>query len=290
MLRKAVVSGKFYDIEFGKLDKQIRNSFLGTFGPGEMPIKKRSRKIYGAIVPHAGYSLSGQCAAWVYKDLAESEIPDVYVVIGSNHTGEGPEMSTYLFGDWETPFGIVKIDTEFGKELVKKCPDLANESTAHISEHSVEVQLPFLQFINKENLRDLKVLPIVVKDCSHDACCRLADAITDIGKKVCVIASTDLTHYGPAYNYVPFLHAKKDNLAKLDKQFLNLAANMDSKELIKTRSKNTICGTSAMAMVIEVCKYYGIKRGNFLRYYSSGDITEDFNNAVGYGSMIFEKK
>lgn len=290
MLRKAVVSGQFYASEFGKLDKQIRESFLGKLGPGELPIKQRKRKIYGAVIPHAGYQASGQCAAWAYKELAEAIIPDVYVVIGPNHTGMGAEMSTYLFGDWETPFGTIKVDTQFGKALIKKCPELINEADAHMSEHSVEVQLPFLQFINKSFLRNLKFVPIVLKDVSYESCCKLADAITDTSSNVCVIGSSDLTHYGPAYNYVPFLYAKKDNLYKMDKQILNLIVSMDSRELIKMKNKSTACGINAMVTAIECCKAFGIKRGNFLRYYCSGDITRDYDNSVGYGSVIFEKK
>lgn len=288
MLREGVVSGKFYASTFGDLDKQIRDGFLGEFGPGEMPVSKRDRKIVGAIAPHAGYQFSGPSAAWTYKELAEAEMPDVYVVIGPNHTGMGADMSTYLFGDWKNPFGTIKVDKQFGKDLVNKCPELKNEAEAHISEHSVEVQLPFLQFINKNKLDKLKFVPIVVKNLDYTNCCKLADAITDSDRNVCVIGSSDLTHYGPAYNYVPFLHAKKDNLYKLDKRILNFIVNMDSKELLKTKS--TVCGVSAMAVVIECCRAYGIKRGNFLRYYCSGDISKDYDNSVGYGSVIFEKK
>lgn len=290
MLRKAVVAGQFYASKFGDLDKQIRDGFLSKLGPGEMPIKKRGREIYGAIVPHAGYQFSGACAAWAYKELAEAKMPDVYIIIGTNHTGIGANISTYLFGDWETPFGIVKIDKNFGKQLIKKCPELINEAEAHMHEHSVEVQLPFLQFINREYLSGLKFVPIVLKDIDYAKVCKLADAITDTEENICVIGSSDLTHYGPAYNYVPFLHAKKDNLTKLDKRILNLVVNMDGRELLKNKEKSTVCGMNAMAVVIECCRAFGIKRGNFLRYYSSGDVTGDYDNSVGYGSVVFEKK
>lgn len=289
MERKAAFAGQFYPKTFGELDKSIRNSFLSKLGPGEFPVKTRKRDIYGIIAPHAGYQFSGPCAAWAYKELAEGKYPDVYIILGTNHSGMGGDFSTCLFEDWETPFGNVDIDSNFGKSLMTKCPLLKNELEPEMSEHSIEVQLPFLQYINKDKLRDIAFIPILVKSYDYKNICKLADAIADTDKRICVIGSSDFTHYGRDYGFVPFAFSKKENLYALDGKALDFIKKMDSKSFLEYSEKTTICGAGAIATVIEVCKNFGIKKGNLLSYYTSGDLMKDYTNSVGYASFAFEK-
>lgn len=290
MNRKPVVAGQFYEADFNLLDKQIRECFKSKLGPGDLPVKKRSRNIFGVIAPHAGYQFSGACAAWSYKEIAESKFPDLFLVIGVNHTGLGAPLSTYLFADWETPFGVVKVDRNFGKELIKKFPDLKNEAMAHLHEHSVEVQLPFLQFVNKDKIKDVKFVPIVVSSYNYDICKNLGKAIADTNKKICVIASSDFTHYGFSYGYLPFTENKKENLYKLDNGAIKEIEKLDAENFLKYVAKNraTICGAGAIAIAIEACKNLGAKKARLLQYYTSGDILNDYDNAVGYAGVIFE--
>lgn len=289
MERKAVFAGQFYPKTFGELDNSIRKSFLSKLGPGEFPVKARNRNISGIIVPHAGYQFSGACAAWAYKELGESKLADVYIVIGTNHSGIGSDFSTCLFEDWETPFGNIDINSSFGKALVSKCPLLKNELEPEMNEHSVEVQLPFLQYVNKSVLRDISFVPILVKSHDYKDICKLADAIADTDKKICVIGSSDFTHYGRDYGFVPFAFSKKENLYALDGKALELIKKMDTKGFLEYSKKTTICGSGAIALTMEVCKNFGIKKGNLLCYYTSGDILNDYTNAVGYASFAFEK-
>jgi len=289
-IRRPIVAGQFYSKDFEKLEEEIKESFLSKFGPGDLPIKKRDKKIFGIISPHAGYKFSGPCQAWSYKEIAESKMPESYIILGPNHTGLGSNFSTYVQANWETPFGIVKVDNFFGRSLLKKCNFLQDEVMAHLHEHSIEVQLPFLQYVNKDNLRDLKFLPIAISHFSIEKCKELAEAIVESNKNVCIIASSDFTHYGDDYNYVPFTYGKKENLYRLDNEAIGFIKNLDSEGFSKfiEKKKATICGVGPIIVAIEACKLLGSKKARLLHYYTSGDITEDYSSAVGYGGLVFE--
>lgn len=283
-------AGMFYQSDFDKLDKQIASCFVESkFGPGTLPENKKNKTILGGIAPHAGYNYSGPCAAYLYKEIAESKFADCYIILGTNHTGIGPEFSTYL-SDWQTPFGDIRTDTELGLKLIELFPELKNEPSAHIQEHSIEVQLPFLQFALKDNLNQLKILPILIKSQSYEDCLKLGKAISQLAKEksICIIASSDFTHYGPSYGFVPFLSKVKENLYELDKKAINYIEKLKSKEFYNHSRKTTICGAFTIITAIEACKILGAKKAKLLNYYTSGDIANDYKNAVGYASISFE--
>ena len=287
MNRKPVVSGMFYESTFDKLDKQIISCFNHKLGPGDLPIKRTNKKILGIISPHAGYPFSGPCAAWAYKEIAESKFPKTYVIISPNHTGFGAEFSTYLFADWETPLGIVKVDKDLGNKLIKNFPDLRNEAEAHLHEHSIETQLPFLQFVSKDNLKKLKFLPICIKSDNYNKLKDLAKVLSEF-EDIVIICSSDLTHYGPNYNFTPFLNSKKENLHKLDAKYIEYIKELNSKDFFESSKKSTICGKSPIVVAIEFAKEKGSKKTILLNYYTSGDISNDYTNAVGYASIVFK--
>jgi len=143
MVRKPIVSGQFYEADSEKLKTQIRECFTSKFGPGSLPGKVKKGLVKGAISPHAGYAFSGPGAAFVYKEMAESKRPDLFIMLGPNHTGLG--RTSVLLDDFETPLGIAKVDKVFGKKLIKNS-EIDHDSSAHLNEHSIEVQIPFLQF------------------------------------------------------------------------------------------------------------------------------------------------
>jgi len=289
-IRRPIVAGQFYPRGFDELEEEIKKSFLSKFGPGDLPIKKRDKNIFGIISPHAGYQFSGPCQAWSYKEIAESKFPETYIILGPNHTGLGSNFSTYLEADWETPFGVVKVDNSFGRLLLKKCKFLENEVMAHLHEHSIEVQLPFLQYVNRDSLKDLKFLPITISHYSLEECKKLAKAIVELNKDICIIASSDFTHYGSSYNYVPFTYNKKENLYKLDNEAIEFIKNLDSENFSKfiEKKKATICGVGPIIVAIEICKLLKAKKARLLHYYTSGDIVDDYSNAVGYASLVFK--
>ena len=170
MTRKPCVSGQFYEADMNQLNEQIKESFLSKRGPGTLPANKREKDILGVICPHAGYAFSGACAAWSYSSIAEAGFPDVFIIIGPSHYGTENPAATLQ--DFETPFGVVKTDAEFVNALAKKGNIIIDED-AHASEHSIEVQLPFLQFANKDRMKDIKIAPITVSgktDCKALGC------------------------------------------------------------------------------------------------------------------------
>ncbi len=288
-MKYSVFDGQFYEGSFERLDKQIKDCFIDKFGPS-LPLQKRTKNIKAVIAPHAGYMFSGPCQAWAYKEIAESKLPDVFVILGTNHTGLGARFST-LLDDFETPFGIIKVDKQFGKELMKKFKLLKNDEKAYSSEHSIEVQLPFLQFVNKDELTKVRILPILIQDVSFDLLKELGEAIGKIkDKKIIIIASSDFTHYGYNYGYLPFTENKKENMYELDNKAIDFIKKLDSEGFLNYKKEKmaTICGYNAIIALIEACKSLKVKNGKLLKYYTSGDISKDYNNMVGYAAMVFE--
>ena len=167
VLRKPIVNGQFYADGFEELDKQIIDCFNSKFGPGDLPVERSSRKvIHGVVSPHAGYQASGPGAAWAYKEIAEAKFPSCFIMLGTDHRGLGLSQASTTLAEWETPFGIVKADEGFAREIMGRCDFVKNDFKAHANEHSIEVQLPFLQFVNKDYLRKIKIVPLMIS--THD--------------------------------------------------------------------------------------------------------------------------
>lgn len=285
-VRKPIVAGSFYKAGFQALEEQIKDSFLHEKGPGALPTKRGEKEIKAIISPHAGYFFSGPCAAWGFKEIAESKMPDVYVMLGPNHTGLG--KSSIILDSWETPFGMVRADHELGKALVKKS-ELIEDPKAHLQEHSIEVQLPFLQFVSKDFLQKLRIIPITLSEEAdlNKLALDLKEVILDTNKKVVFIVSSDFTHYGPQYHYVPFSSDIPERMYKLDQGAIKLIKEMDAEGFLDYTYKTgaTICGKLGIALLL---KTLGKTKGQLLQYYTSSDIMGDYSNAVGYASILFE--
>lgn len=278
-MRPMLVSGQFYESEFDRLEKQIKDCFSHKQGPGALPLKTRKGNIKGIISPHAGYSFSGPCAAWAYKKLAESKFTETFIILGPSHMGS-TDISIAT-DDFETPFGIIKTDKEVCKTLLKNS-FIKEDNDLHRLEHSIEVQLPFLQFVNKEFLHKIKIVPILVG--SYDY--KLAEAITSLEKEFTIIASSDFTHYGKDYNYTPFVFSKKENMYQLDNEIIDLIKQLKTDEFLKFTKNKTVCGKLPIATMMDIAKWYKTKP-KLLHYYTSGDILNDYTNAVGYASISF---
>ena len=287
-MRKPIVAGQFYPASFEDLDKQINQCFTSKFGPGSLPIKRRNKDILGIIAPHAGYPFSGPCAAWAYKEIAESKFPDLYIMLGLSHSGH---QSSVSLEDWETPFGVITTDKEFNNLLIKNS-NLKQDENAHSEEHSIEVQLPFLQFVNKDYLKRLRIAPIIASHNTNfeELAKSIAKTIKESNKKVCLIASSDFTHYGFNYSYFPFSDNIKDNLYNLDNKAIDFIKQLNTHKFLDYIKETgaTICGSMPIAVTIETAKLLGAKKSRLLHYYTSGDITNDYGSAVGYGSIAIE--
>ncbi len=288
MPRKPIVAGMFYESGFDELDKQINGCFESKFGPGALPVKKREKSIFGIIAPHAGYQFSGPGAAWAYKEIAESKFADVYVILGLSHSGY---RSCVSLEDWETPFGMVTVDKEFNRVLMANSGLKQNES-ANSQEHSIEVQLPFLQFANRDNLNRLKIAPVIVSgDVDYAEIAKaIAKTIEQTRSKAIIIASSDFTHFGLNYGYFPFSDNIKEGMYALDKKAIDCIKKLDSKKFLYYIEKTgaTICGKIPIATLIETTKLLGAKSASLLHYYTSGDVINDYNSAVGYAAIVIE--
>ena len=286
MIRKPIVAGQFYPAGKEELNKQIKDSFLHERGPGKIPCDKRKGRIKAIIAPHAGYIFSGPAAAWAYKEIAESELAEVYIVAGPNHTGLG--KSSICAEDYETPLGVVKTDKEMSGLLAAET-ELVEDSVSHMNEHSVEVQIPFLQFACRDRIKDLRIVPIVL---SGDIDCAklgkdLKKAIKKSGKNVVIIVSSDMTHFGWNYCYMPFEEDIEKNLYKMDKETIKFIEKSDPKGFEKRLDeiKGTVCGRFPIVMMLNAVNAEKIE---LLKYYTSGDIIGDYANAVGYAALVFK--
>jgi hypothetical protein len=281
-MRGAVVAGQFYEESFEELDEQIKNCFTDARGPGALPTKKRQGIIKGAVVPHAGYVYSGACAAWAYKAIAESKFPDFFIIMGPSHGGSRSCLSAE---EWETPFGVVKSHKSFVKEISKKSGLDINED-AHATEHSIEVQLPFLQFSCKDYLDKIRIVPLIIgQDVDYNGLgVAIRESIGD--RNVCVIASSDFTHYGFNYGYVPFFTNRKENMYSLDKRAIDIIKGRNASKFLSYVDKKeaTICGAYPIAVLLETLED---AMAQVLQYYTSGDVVGDYNNAVGYAAIVF---
>ncbi|MFA4936102.1 MAG: MEMO1 family protein [Candidatus Methanoperedens sp.] len=264
-MRAPAVSGQFYPRSKNDLEREISRCFEGV-PPGE-------KAVLGAVVPHAGYIYSGNTAAYVYSALPEA---DTFVFLGPNHTGYGSPVS--VSGEsWSTPLGEVSSDSEFIRALPKRIIDL--DETAHKYEHSIEVQLPFLQ----HRFRDFSIVPICMgmqdEETALDVGMELAEAIRKVRKKVVIIASSDFTHYKP------------DKVAREnDAYYINSILEFDVPGFYRRLYERSasVCGYGAIAAMLTAAKALGAKKATLLKYSTSGDTTGELAAVVGYAGIVVE--
>jgi AmmeMemoRadiSam system protein B len=270
MVRRTLVSGQFYEASKELLRNQVKECL------GKVP-KPSNDVTYGVISPHAGYYYSGKCAGYSYRAIAESKKPDTYIMLGLSHSGYPSCISNE---EYETPLGIVKSDKELITELSKNIPI---NDTAHANEHSIEVQIPFLQCIDKDAI----IAPIIVGHDVTNEARYIYDAIKKFNRKVIIVASSDFTHYGSGYGYLPFSNEVRKNMYKLDQGAIRQILELDSAGFLSyvNKTQATICGKYPIAVCLQLCKMLGARKGELLKYYTSGDISKDYSNTVGYAAI-----
>ncbi len=239
----------------------------------------RNQNFLGLIVPHAGYKYSGPVAAHSYYKLASAGIFESVIILGPNHTGLGSGVSTMTEGEWSTPLGDVPIDADLAQEIVDSSDLVDVEDEAHRNEHSIEVQLPFLQFIYP---RRFKFVPICMMLQDLKTSIEVGEAIAKVAEKdgVAVLASSDWTHY-----------ESQEEAQSKDRQAIEAALQMNEKkfqEIIEECSVSA-CGYGPVTAMIHAAKLRGARSGNLLSYQTSGDVTGDKTAVVGYAAASFEK-
>jgi len=288
IVRKPAVSGQFYDGDKDNLKKRIKESFLDDRGPMSLPkIGQGNKKIKGIVVPHAGYIYSGAIAAHSYNILANNDFADTFIILGPNHSGMGSGVSVMTEGSWLTPLGTVPINEKLSQKLWKGIID--KDENAHMYEHSIEVQLPFLQFTSGDKKFDFVPICMAMQDFDTSAEIGkiIADAINKTDKKIVIVASTDFTHAGFNYMTMPPEGMRVDEYAKKqDNLAIEQILNLNPAGLIKTVHENNIsmCGYGPVAAMIVASKILGANKAELLKYGTSYEVHPS-SSCVGYGAI-----
>jgi hypothetical protein len=283
-MRYPAVAGAFYEGTRERLLRQIESCYTARLGPGKLPERKAGpKRLVGLICPHAGYMYSGPVAAFSYAALAEDGLRSCYVVLGPNHTGQGAPLAVTRH-DWETPLGTVAIDADLWKALSK--PPLEEDVIAHRHEHSIEVQLPFLQHLKD----DIRFVPICMGFQEYDVAAEVGELVASAAKDrdALVIASSDFTHVGPQYYQMPTKGRTAPAFAKdQDALAIDRILALDPKGFTNRVAERGIsmCGYGPVAAMLTAAKRLGATEAKLLRYGTSSDVSGDEDMAVGYGAI-----
>lgn len=280
-LREAAAAGSFYPAS----KKEINNLLDSFFNSPEILRQEPADDMVGVVSPHAGYIYSGKTAAYGYARLREIGRDATFVILGPNHYGIGAEVSIYPKGEWETPLGKAAIDGDFIDQICEVCNgDILMDASAHLYEHSIEVQLPFLQYLFGKNF---KFVPICMMNQSINVAKEMSEILfkaylSSIRKseKVFFIASSDFSHY------VPKKKAESDDYLAIEN-----IKSLNVKSFYETVGKKqiSICGYGPIATLMFLSNKIGAREINLLKYSTSADTTGDENAVVGYASIEFLK-
>jgi len=276
----------FYADTAAELREEIRTCFLSPLGPGRLPetAANGKRALRGLMCPHAGYYYSGAAAAHAYARLAEDGAPETAILMGPNHRAIGAPIAILSRGVFRTPLGEVPIDTSTAETIEQLVPVVREDENAHIPEHSLEVQLPFLQTVAPK----ARIVPIVFGRVYYDS--ETVEVLKALGKALAsllgdpayhrvLIASTDLMHYVP-----------RDEAYRMDEIALQAVREVDGERLMEEvfRRDISMCGVMPTATMLFALREEGITQGEVLCHYSSGDVPGgDTRHVVGYAACAF---
>ena len=266
--RAPAVAGTFYEGTPERLTAQVAACLA------ENPEPEAMERFIGAVVPHAGLMYSGHVAAAFY---ARAELPRRFIILCPNHTGFGHFAAINRQGDWRTPLGSVPIDTPLADALMEKSPLLADDDRAHAREHSLEVQLPFLQQLDS----DFTFVPICLGANRYEYCEEIGGAIAAVveaaGESVGILASSDLNHYEDQKTTL-----RKDQLA------IDEILKLDPRGLwrVVEESDISMCGFIPATTMLIAAKQLGAKHARLIKHATSGDINGDYSHVVGYAAIV----
>lgn len=271
------MSGIFYPNNPVELKQLIDQSFRDqNFGPNKMPPSKSKRRIYGIVSPHAGYVYSGAVAANGFYEVSSMEFDNV-VMIGPNHYGIGSGVAMMHNGTWETPLGQIEINPYLALEISKNSRIIDFDDFAHSRDHCLEVQIPFLQYIKKN---EFKIVPIVLIMQDRETASEIGKSIAEstANTNTLLIASSDFTHY-----------ESNNEAYRKDGELIKAILSLDISKFYAVLEELVVsaCGYGAIASIMKAVKELGATKGELLKYATSGNITGDMSAVVGYSSIIF---
>ena len=270
LVRQPAVAGAFYPGSKSELQKQV-NRFLQ-----EVKKEPLTGRMIGIIVPHAGYTYSGRVAAHAFRQI-EGEGFRTVVLIGPSHRSHFKGVAVYPKGEWTTPLGSLKIDESLAAELIEATDIIVANPTPHETEHSLEVQLPFLQTVDQ----DLRIVPLMMGPQTEEICRKLGKALADVvGKRsdVLLLTSTDLYH---GYSY--------DECVSTDRLTLSYIEKLDADGLYGALSADRAqaCGGGPITALLYAARQLGANNAKLLKYTNSGDVTgEKAGYVVGYSAWL----
>jgi AmmeMemoRadiSam system protein B len=263
--RAPAVAGQFYYGTAPKLTQQV-NEYIN--------VSAKKERVIGAVCPHAGLMYSGSVAGAVYSSI---DFPETFILVGPNHTGLGAPISLMASGEWEIPTATFQIDEKISHRIALNVPLVAKDAKAHLFEHSLEVQLPFIAYFS----RQVKLVPITILSASVEECRVLGEgiarAVQHAGYPVVLIASSDMSHYVP------------DGVAKQkDKKAIDRILALDPQGLydIVLKERISMCGYLPVTTLLFAAKALGAASARLVRYATSAEVSGDYDHVVGYAGIV----
>lgn len=265
MIRYPAVAGKFYKGSQDALLDEV-SKFIAK------GVKKETAM--GIVSPHAGFMYSGKVAGAVYSRV---NIADTLIILGPNHSGIGESNSIMTKGEWIMPNGNIQIDSELAGMILANSANLKEDESSHLQEHSIEVQLPFIQYFSS----DFKIVPITMSLINYSICEDIGDAISKAisssNISSTVIASTDMTHY-----------ESHISASKKDREAIQYITDLDPEGLFRyvTEKKMTMCGAAPTISTLVACRNLKASTAELISYMTSGEVSGDYEYVVGYAGVI----
>lgn len=267
MQRQSVVAGQFYPGQADELRRTVEGYLAGERPPCSA---------IGMMVPHAGYVYSGAIAGQTFSRV---EIPPTVVLLGPNHTGYGSQLAVFPSGSWSTPLGESAVDADLAARIIKECPGAKADELAHRFEHSLEVQIPFIQVKSPKT----RIVPVCVGHSSLDSLLAFGETLGQVIEstpgKVLLVASSDMTHYESAEK------AREQDMKALKKI---LGLDPDGLYHLVLTERISMCGVFPMVALLAAARHLGARKGTLVHYGNSGDVTGDRAEVVGYAGVIID--
>lgn len=296
LLRQAQFAGRSYETDGAKLKKQINGFFSSKEGPDFKPSENKGKPIKGLVAPTYDVKQAGPIYAWAYKELQEAQQPDVYVVIGTAHAGLDRVVAV-TDKDFETPLGVVQADRQILERLRSLVPESFDEDIAHLQEHAIEFQLPFIQVVTEG--KPFTIVPVLssfsapslsdpsVRTDVDRFLTALREAIASSGRRVCVIAAGELAHLGIRYgDSAPPTDFSFHRSMQYDLEMLKFVEELKPEDFAdyiqKEQDQRRIAGFSPIYSLLRLIQ---AEKGQVLRY--DRGITDQYNSTVTYASMAF---
>jgi len=275
-IRRPAVAGSWYSNDKATLAREIAGYLQ------QAPRSLTGVTVRALIAPHAGYAYAGRCAAESFKQLEGQSVARVFL-LGPSHYMAFEGVASLNVDAFETPLGLVPLDRAV-LDALRKNPLVHDVPAAHAREHSLEIELPFLQTV----LKDFTLVPLIVGQLTPSQAIELGALLKQqVGPRDLVVVSTDFTHYGPAFDFAPFRDDVKNRLSALDQGAFDRILAKDIKGIFSYAAQTGITWDGVTPTALMLATLPPTAHGTLLRYYKSGDADNEYTHSVSYGALAF---